>query len=171
MAFYTVYALVKTKMPFGKFVKTVAPAFAVCISSANFGAAFNCVFDAIFGCGVDTDTGSLSVNLGSVFFQPACTVVFVFSSLFMASNYGVEISVVWVIMAIILSIILVGSMPNVPGASVAVITLLYAQLGLPNEALALMITINAVLQFVTVGVDAWCLQSEIIGSNAKKKIE
>ncbi|MBQ0083324.1 MAG: cation:dicarboxylase symporter family transporter [Clostridiales bacterium] len=169
MVCYTVYALIKTKMPFGKFVKTVTPAFAVCISSANFGAAFNCVFDAIFACGVDTDTGSLAVNLGSVFFQPACTVVFVFSSLFMASSYGVEISLIWVVTAIILSIILVGSMPNVPGASVAVITLLYAQLGLPNEALTLMITINALLQFVTVGVDAWCLQSEILCLNAGMK--
>lgn len=173
MVYYAVYTCLKTKIKFSQFLKAVSPAFFVCLSSANFGAAFSTVIDDVLGAGVDSDTAGLSINLGSVFFQPACTVVFVISSLFMASAYGVEISVVWLILAVILSIILVGSMPNIPGASVAVITLLYTQLGLPAEAIALMIAINAVLQFITVSVDVWCLQGETMcmGYHRRKKAE
>ncbi len=169
LIYYTINACIRSKIPLKKYIKTMMPATLVCLSSANFGAAFNSVFDALFSVDVDADTANLSVNLGSVFFQPACTIVFVFSSLFMAAEYNVEISPVWIIMSILLSIILVGSMPNIPGASVSVITLLYAQLGIPNEALALMITINAILQFFTVAIDAWCLQSEIICIDSIRK--
>lgn len=169
LVFYTVYAVLKTKMPLKKFIKTVMPPFLVCLSSANFGAAFSSLFDSVLSADVDNSTASLSINLGSVFFQPACTVVFVFSALFMASSYGVEISAVWVIMAILLSIILVGAMPNIPGAAVSAITLLYAQLGIPAEGLSLMIAINAILQFVTVAIDVWCLQAEIFVLNSGLK--
>ena len=173
LIFYTVNACLKTKMPLGKFVKTVMPATLICLSSANLSAAFSTIISTLLGAGIDDDTVNLSLSLGSVFFQPACTVVFVFSSLFMASAYGVEISVTWLIVAIILSVILVGAMPNIPGASVSVIPLLYTQLGIPAGGVALMIAINAILQFLTVAIDAWCLQSEIfcLSARYKNKIE
>ena len=169
LLFYTIRTCMKTKMPLRDYFKAMIPPFAVCLSSGNFGAAFNLIFESVSAGGVDTDTANLSLNLGSIFFQPACTVVFVFSSVFLAQAYGVEISVVWVIMAVLLSVILVGTMPNIPGASVSVITLLYAQLGIPVEALSIMIAINAILQFLTTSVDVWCLISEVLCMNAGQK--
>lgn len=165
---YTLRTCVKTKMPLGKYIKTVMPATLIALSSANLGASFSTMFDSMFNSGVDGDTISFSANLGSIFFQPACTTAFVFSALFIASSYGVELSVVWVIMAILLSVILVGSMPNVPGASVSVVTLLFAQLGIPAEGLSLMIAVYAILQFPTVATDTWCLQSEILCINHRR---
>lgn len=41
-------------------------------------------------------------------------------------------------------------------------TLLFAQLGLPSEAVGLMIAVNAPLQFLTVAVDTWVLTGECI---------
>lgn len=171
MTFYTVSACVRGKVPFSKFAKTAMTPFMICLSSANFGATFSSMFDSLFALDVDGDTANLSVNLGSVLFQPCCTLSLVISALFMASSYGVEISVIWIVTAVVLSTILVSTMPNIPGAAVSVITLLYAQLGLPAEAVALMITINAILQFLTVGIDAWCLVAEgvIVSSIQKKK--
>ncbi len=172
LVFYSVYTCLKTKRKFKDYAKSVLPASLVCLTSASFGASFSTIFDSMLDADVEVNTLNLSVNLGSVFFQPAYTIVFIFSSLFMANQYGVQISVVWIITAIILSIIFVGTMPNVPGASIAVITLLYSQLGIPAEGLALVIAINAILQFVTVAVDMWCLQSEIlcIDYSTKKKL-
>ncbi len=174
LLFYSIYTCIKTKRKFKVYVKSVLPASLVALTSASFGASFSTIFDSMLGADVDVNTLNFSVNLGSVFFQPACTIVFIFSSFFMANQYGVPISIVWVIIAVLLSIILVGTMPNVPGASVAVITLLYSQLGIPAEGLALIIAINAILQFLTVAVDMWCLQSEILCidySNKKKLIK
>ncbi len=172
LLFYSMYTCIKTKRKFKVYAKSVLPATLVALTSASFGASFSTIFDSMLDADVDVNTLNFTVNLGSVFFQPACTIVFIFSSLFMANQYGVQISVVWVIIAIVLSIILVGTMPNVPGASVAVITLLYSQLGIPAEGLAIIIAINAILQFLTVAVDMWCLQSEIlcIDYSTKKKL-
>ena len=169
LVFYTARVCVRLKMPLSEFLRIIMPPFMVCLTSANWSAAFSTAYDAIMAGNVDPDTANLSINLGSVFFQPACTVVFVISSLFMASAYGVEISAVWVIMSVLLSVILVSTMPNIPGASVSVITLLFAQLGIPAEALSIMIAVNALLQFLTVAVDAWCLVAETCCLNANLK--
>lgn len=172
-AFYAIYTCLKTKRNFKTYVHSIAPATIVCLTSANFGAVFSTVFDSMIEADVDSDIMNFSVNLGSVFFQPACTMVFIISSIFMADAYGVPITGVWLLTSVVLSIILVCSMPNIPGAAVAVITLLYTQLGIPAEGLALIIAINAILQFLTVGVDAWCLQSEILclDYSHKKKLQ
>ncbi len=158
---YMIYVCIKTKLPVHKFIKAVMPTFLICLSSANFGACFSTAIESILNNGTDGDTANISINLGSVFFRPASTIAFFISSLFMARDYDVEISAVWIGMALLLSFILASSMPNIPGAAVSVLTLLFAQLGLPSKALSLMIAISAILQFVTVAVDTWCLEGEI----------
>ena len=72
------------------------------------------------------------------------------------------ISVPWLIFAALLSVILTVAVPNVPGASASVYALLFTQLGLPAEALALMISVNAFLEFVMVAVNMYCMQGEIV---------
>ena len=173
LVFYTLYACLRCKIPIGKYIKNMIPHFVICISSANFGAAFSTIVDSLISFDSFGSVSQMAINLGSVVFRPSCTLVFIFSSLFMASAYGVEISIVWVITAVILSLLLVAAVPNIPGVSVSVITLLYAQLGLPAEAVALMIAINAPLQFLTVAVDTWCLAAECVVMTHKenKKIQ
>lgn len=162
LVFYTVYICLKCKIPFKAYIKKMIPHFIVCLSSANFGAAFSTVVDDLIAQDSWGDVSAMALNMGSVMFRPACTLVFVFSSFFMAQAYGVEISAIWVVTAILLSLILVAAVPNIPGISVSVITLLYTQLGLPSDAIALMIAVNAPLQFLTVAVDTWCLSGECV---------
>lgn len=167
--FYTAYVCLRSKIPLRKYFRNMLPSFVVCLSSANFGASFSSIVDGLIGLDSFDESSNIALNLGSVVFRPACTIVFFFSSIFMASFYNVEISAVWVITAILLSLILVAAVPNIPSVSVSVITLLFAQLGLPNEAVAMMIAINAPLQFLTVAVDTWCLSAECVLINKKQK--
>ncbi|MBQ0026514.1 MAG: cation:dicarboxylase symporter family transporter [Lachnospiraceae bacterium] len=160
--FYTLHSSSKADIPVREYVRKMMPAFIVCLSSANFGAAFSTVCDTVASAKALNEKTIMMINLGSVLFQPASTAMCVISSFIIANEYGVEISIAWMIIAVILSVILVASMPNIPGAAISVITLLYAQLGLPSEAVAMMIALNALLQFPTIAVDAWCLQGECI---------
>ena len=166
--FYTAFGCAKTGMRAPQFIRMLTPASLICLTSANLGAAFPTLFDSLFAYGMDGDGVNISANLGSIFFQPACTLTFILAPLFMADAYGIEISAAWLMMAILLAFVLVSAMPNVPGASVGVATLLFAQLGLPAEALSVMIALYAVLQFPTVAVDAWCLQSELFAMHGQK---
>lgn len=165
--FYTLYVCLKNKISAKVYFHHMLPPFVICLSSANFGASFPSVVDGLLGLDAYDENSTIALNLGSVVFRPACTLVFFFSSIFMASFYNVQISVVWVITAILLSLILVAAVPNIPGVSVSVITLLFAQLGLPSEAVAMMIAINAPLQFLTVAVDTWCLAAECVNISHK----
>lgn len=159
---FIAFGCIRTKMKLGEFIRFIMPTFLICLASANFGASFSTIVDSLLKKKVNGDVVSLSVNLGGVFFKPAATITVIFSTFFMASEFNVSISYVWVLISVIMSFVLVSAMPNIPGASVSVITLVYAQLGLPAEAVALMISINAILQFITVAIDTSCLQIETI---------
>jgi len=168
--FYTLYVCLKNKISFSNYFKKMLPSFVICLSSANFGAAFSSIVDGLIDLDSFDESSNMALNFGGVVFRPACTLVFFFSSIFMASFYNVEISAVWVVTAIVLSLILVTAVPNIPGVSVSVITLLFAQLGLPSSAVAMMIAINAPLQFLTVAVDTWCLSAECVNISRKHKL-
>ncbi len=160
--FFSVRTSRKTGMPLSELVKTLMPSFIICISSANMGASTSTIRETLRELGIHRNLTGVMLSMGSILFQPACTTVFIISSVFMAGVFDMEISAVWILLAVILSIVLVATIPNVPGASVSIFTLMYTQLGLPAGALSLMIAIYAVLQFMTVAVDVWCLQSEMI---------
>ena len=159
----------KSGLSFREFSKQMGPAFIVCLSSANFGATFSTMYDSMMALKADDDVLPIAINIGSVAFKPSCLVVMIFSSLFMAKAYNVEISVIWLLTAIVFSLIINLGVPNIPGAMVGALTMLFSQMGLPAEALALCIAINALLQFATVSVDAWALGAEIIILSKEKK--
>ena len=118
--------------------------------------------NAVLDMGADGTITNFVINIGGIIFKPAHSITFLVSSTIMASVFGMEITIPWLIFAVMLSVILTVAVPNVPGASSSVYALLFTQLGLPAQALVLMISINAFLEFVMVAVNTYCLQSEII---------
>ncbi len=144
-----------------KYCKTMLPTFLISLSSGSFGAAFTTMINTVLSFGPDPALTGMYINMGGVFFKPAHSITFMVSSVIMAQVFGIEISVPWLIFAALLSIILTAAVPNVPGASASVYVLLFTQLGLPNAALVLMISINAFLEFLMVAVNIFCLQSEV----------
>lgn len=161
IAFYTAYTCLKKKWELGSFLKMIWQPIVVALSSANFGAAFSCTMDSLIAMKTDENTINIGFSLGSVVFQPASIVMFTISSIYMASAYRVDISVIWLVLMFVLSIVLVATMPNIPGAAISVFTLLFSQLGLPGVALSRMIALTALLQFPTVAVDLWALICEV----------
>ena len=60
-------------------------------------------------------------------------------------------------MAVMTSVILAVAAPSIPGGAVSCFTALFVQLGLPMEAVALMVTLSVVLDFVTTAMNFFCL--------------
>ena len=169
-AFYTAFVCIKCKIKVLHYFKRTLSMFVICLSSANFGAAFSTLVDSLISLDSFKDKTGITLSMGSVFFRPAYTLVFILSSLSMANFYGVEISVIWAVTAFLLSVLLAVAVPGIPGGGAAVLPLLFAQLGLPSEAISMMIAINALLQFLTVAVDAWCLTAECVCQAYDEKI-
>ena len=130
---------------------------------SSFSSAFMPAIDALIGpLGVDGDYAPLAYNLGSVLFRPGHCIVFIACSLFTAGMYGIEVTWSWVAAAFFLSFILSVATPPVVGGTTVCFSILFSQLGLQSQALAMIISINAFLEFMTVAVNTYSLQSQIV---------
>ena len=160
---YTAVICIRLKVNVRTYVKKMLPSFLISLSSANVGAAFTTTIDTLIGSlGVDSDYAPLAYNLGSILFRPGYCIVFIASSLFTARMYGIEVTWSWVAAAFLLSFILSVATPPVLGGTTVCFSILFSQLGLKSDALAMIISVNAFFEFLTVAVNNYSLQSQIV---------
>ncbi len=168
---YTVVVCVRLKVDVRRYLKKLLPSFMISLSSANVGAAFTTTIDTLIGpLGVDADFAPLAYNLGGILFRPGYCIVFTACSLFTAGLYGIEVTWAWLLAAFLLSFILSVATPPVLGGTTVCFSILFSQLGIKAEALGMIISVNAVFEFLTVAVNNYCLQSQIVllGSSLDK---
>jgi len=160
---YTAVVCIRYKVNARVFIKKLLPSFLISLTSANVGAAFTTTIDTLIGpLGVDGDYAPMAYNLGSILFRPGYCIVFTACSLFTASMYKIEVTWSWVLAAFVLSFILSVATPPVVGGTTVCFSILFSQLGLKSEALAVIISINAFFEFLTVAVNNYSLQSQIV---------
>lgn len=168
---YTAVVCVRLKVSVRRYLRKLLPSFMISLSSANVGAAFTTTIDTLIGpLGVDADFAPLAYNLGGILFRPGYCIVFTACSLFTANLYGIEVTWAWLLAAFLLSFILSVATPPVLGGTTVCFSILFSQLGIKAEALAVIISVNAVFEFLTVAVNNYCLQSQIVllGNNLGK---
>lgn len=160
---YTLVVCIRLKVSVRTYIHKLLPPFMISLSSANVGAAFVTTIDTLIGpLGVDADYAPLAYNLGSILFRPGYCIVFTSCSLFAADLYGIEVTWAWLLAAFLLSFILSVATPPVIGGTTVCFSILFSQLGIKAEALAVIISVNAVFEFLTVAVNNYCLQSQIV---------
>ena len=168
---YTVVVCIRLKVSVSCYLRKLLPSFMISLSSASVGAAFTTTIDTLIGpLGVDVDFAPLAYNLGGILFRPGYCIVFTACSLFAADLYGIEVTWAWLLAAFLLSFILSVATPPVLGGTTVCFSILFSQLGINAEALAMIISVNAIFEFLTVAVNNYCLQSQIVllGSNLGK---
>lgn len=80
----------------------------------------------------------------------------------MAECYQVEMNLSWMLIAILISGILAIAAPPVPGGGLTCYTVMFLQLGIPEEALALTMTLDLIFDFVATAVSQTFLQAELV---------
>ena len=111
--------------------------------------------------GVDDSFAPLAYNLGGILFRPGYCIVFTACSLFTANLVGIEVTWAWLLAAFLLSFILSVATPPVIGGTTVCFSILFSQLGINAQSLSIIISINAILEFLTVAVNNYCLQCQI----------
>lgn len=164
---FTYIASKKLGVEYKRFIRILSPTLMINLSSASYGASFTTSIEALMNNGVDVDYASMGHNVGGLLFKPGYAVLLTVGTVLSSATYGVEFELGYIIMIVILSMALAMTLPTIPGAAVAGFTLMFTQLGLPNEALAYVLTLNAILDFFTVAINGVCLQSEIFLSANK----
>ncbi len=156
---YLVLVCVKLRVSPGVIVKKTLPTFLLGLSTASSVAAYPtnaacCEQDL----GIDPKVLRFGLPLGQVIFMPGAAVTLLAAALGMAEVYGVTISPSWLLTALFITAVLAIAAPPVPGSALTCYTLLFVQLGVPAEAVAITTALNVVLEFTSTAVNLFGLQ-------------
>ncbi|MCQ2463655.1 MAG: dicarboxylate/amino acid:cation symporter [Clostridia bacterium] len=134
------------------------PTLVIALTTASSAAAFGTNMNA---CrkqyGISDTISSFGIPLGIVALKPATAINYISAALFFATFYHVEISVSWLVMMVFSIGILAVATPPIPGGAMTAYTVLFTQLGIPPEAIAITLACDALFDFLDTGIDQFLL--------------
>ena len=165
---YLCVICIRNRMNPGVLLHKIMPSFLIGLTTASSSAAMSTAMETCEkGYGIDKKIVSFGVPLGQIVFGIGSVIEFIVLGFCMAEIYGVAVSPVWIGTTIFTSVILKIATPPIPGGSVALCTILFSQLGLPMEGLAVAVAIDVIADFFITATDVFCLQGELIVLSGK----
>ena len=131
----------------------------LCHDSAAFGTTVSsCEFDL----GISPKITNFGVPLGIVLYKPTTAISFIIYALYFTKQYNINISAAWTISSVIVVTILAIALPPIPGGALACYTILFMQLGIPAEALEIVMILDIFSDFTSTGFDTALRQCELV---------
>jgi len=163
----TVLTGIKQRVSPWTILKKRIPTFLITITTASSAAAFSSNMET---CekkfGIDNSLSSFGIPLGMVIYKTGSVIYYVLVSLYFAKIFEVPVSVGWIISAGFLSVVMSFSCPPVPSGAAIAYTLLFNRLGLPDDALAIVLSIEVIFDFLVTSVNIYCLPIALLNSAA-----
>ncbi len=168
-----VYTSLRYKVRLGTLIKKGLPTFLISLSTASSAASFTTIYDSCTKrFGIDKNIVSFGVPLGFALSKPIAALYYLIISFYYAEVYGITVSSIWIISAVILCIVLSMASPPIPGGAVAIYTLLFTQLGIPMEAFTVVVAVDVFFDFFVTSGNMVMIQNSLIGYTTKiKKID
>jgi len=166
MLLYALYASIRTGMPYGKLLRTQMQSFLTGFFTASSAAAFSTNVDCcVKELKIDEKLVRFGVPFGQVLFMPSAVILFVITAVAMANQYGVTMSPSWIITLVFVSTILAMAAPPIPGGALSTTIILFSQLGIPAESMAIAAAILTFADYISTATNIVCLQHDqlIIG--------
>lgn len=149
-------------------MKKGLPTFIIGLTTASSVASFGtCATICERKLGISNHITSFGIPLGIVMFPPATAMYFIIICIYAAEVYGVECSLVWFVLAIFSAGVLAIASPPIPGGTLTCYTIMFTQLGLPEEALVVALALDVLCDFVATGMNMFCLQMELVIQSKK----
>lgn len=139
---------------------------------ASFGIAFRkASVDAAFGAsqlccekrlGISKSLVSFGMPLGLVIYMPATTIACMVFSVYAARCCGVNVSAVWLVMALVLSVTFMAATPPLAGVTLLSYSVIFTQLGIPGTMIPVAMVADILFGFVSAAVNQALLQLELL---------
>ena len=159
---------IRRKVGVGVLARKCLPSFTIALTTASSMATFGThveTCDKKFG--IDGGLTSFGLPLGFVMHCPIRASYFLFVAFFFAGEYGVSCDPVWVGMAVFVACVVGVAAPPVPGGSAVVFTMLFAQLVIPAEALALALAVDVLADFYVTAFEQVCLLNTLVNVSSE----
>lgn len=158
-----VYVAAKEKVSLPVLVRKMFPTFLITLttasSSAAYGTNMNCCEEKL---GISSCITNFGLPLGIVLYMPGTAINYLIVGMYMAVCYQVEINLSWLLIAVVITSILAIATPPIPGGGHTCYTVMFLQLGIPEEALALTMTLDLIFDFISTAASQTFLQAELI---------
>lgn len=153
IALLFVYTCLRMKVKMSVLLKKMFPVYLIALTTSSSSATFSTNMECLEKkLGISDKITKFGLPLGTVVYMQISCVMFIAVSCYTAKVYAVSISPMWLITAVLITVILTIALPPVPGGALTSYTILFLQLGLPQEALALVLTADVLLEaFITAG--------------------
>lgn len=159
--FYIFAAAVRLQVRPGLLIKKMLPTYLIALTTASSAAALTTNLETCERkLGIPPKVAEFAIPLGQVIYKPDFVVGLFTIVMCMAEYYHVAITPMFLVMAMLTVGLLAMAAPPIPGGALSVFTVMFAQLGIPGEAIALAVAINSVLDFVMTASGLACLQMQ-----------
>ena len=172
------YVSVRYKVGVINLAKKLMPSFLICITSASSISAYGQVInDSVKKLGIKSRFVEVMHPISAVIYMPGFVVEFSVLTYFLAKTYDVKISMIWIIMGAISMAVFSMAMPPIPGASLIAFGIMFARMGIPEDALALAVTCDLFCDFLNTAVDVsmgmmeYVIQADKVGALDKKVLQ
>ncbi len=112
--------------------------------------------------GINREYTIVSLPQGLVLYMPVSMIGTIIFTVYAAQYYEIHVSVVWYVMAAILTVVLFVATPPVPGANLLAYTVIFVQLGIPAEALIDAMIFDIIFGLFASAANQAMLQIELI---------
>ncbi len=176
--FYVFVAAFRLKVSPVLLMRKMLPTYLIALTTASSAAALATNLETcVKELGIPKKIADFAIPLGQVLYKPGFVIGLFSLGLCMAESYGIPITPLFLFMSVLTAGLLSMALPPIPGGALSVFTVMFAQLGIPEGALALAVAVNAILDFFMTAAGVACLQvqaalaSESVGMLDEKKLK
>ena len=112
--------------------------------------------------GISRQLTAYGLPIGLICFMPVSTVASTILTLYAAECYQVPVSLVWSIMALFLAVTLAAAGPPTAGIGILTYTVMFSRLGIPAQALTIVLAGDILMGFVIYPVNQAMLQLQLV---------
>lgn len=151
------------KIDMRSYTQAVMPGTIVCLSTASSSAAIDSIKKGMVTLDVDKEFVDFSLPLELVFYKPFAIIIVFISVLTVSQTMDYNLTGSIIAMVAVLALIIGFACPAVPGGMLSCLTVLTTQLSLPVGAMAVMILIATVFDYIGGALSVYSIQTEIVG--------
>ncbi len=154
---------ISKKVPMRILMMKMLPSFLKALRTSSVDAAYEeNLHCCTKGLGIHKSLTDYGIPLGLVTYMPAGTLAALLVTMYAASVYGVEITPLWLVTAILLTTALVMATPPVTGVGLLAYAAIFAHLQIPNEALTMAMAADILFGFLAAAFNQAMLQTELV---------
>ncbi len=163
MLVYCIMLKVCMKVSIISYIKKSLPSMLVGLATGSSSSAYPmCLEVCTKKLGISKKIVDFGLPFGQVVYMPGIMVLFLSAAFAMSESYSVEVNVTWIIMLLFVAVLLSIASPPITGGALTCYTILFAQLGISLEAIAVIMILNTFVELLATAINIFCVQSELV---------